>query len=59
MFVGGISGVASTFYIMVEEGDMTTNLLMLIGTLLVSLLIIMLLRDYNKKILKMASSDGE
>lgn len=52
MFVGGVSGAAGTFYLMVEEGNIEENLTMAIGILSVLWLLLMILRSQNKKVIK-------
>lgn len=52
MFLGGLSGVAGTFYLMVKEGTIQDNLVMGIVALLVGLLLVLILRDQNKKVMK-------
>ena len=52
MFLGGVSGTAGTFYLMIEKGDMQQHLMIAIATLSVLWLIIMILSSHNKKILK-------
>ena len=52
MFLGGVSGVAGTFYVLVEQGDTQTNLAMVIAPLVLLWLLIILLRRHNKKIIK-------
>ena len=52
MFLGGVSGTASTFYIMIEKGDMQQNLGTAIAVLFVLWLIIIFLSRHNKKIIK-------
>ncbi len=52
MFLGGVSGVAGTFYVMVEQGDTQTNLAMVIAPLVLLWLLIIILRHHNKKIIK-------
>lgn len=52
MFLGGISGVAGTFYLMVEPGNVPTNLTMLIAVLVPLWLLVLVLRRHNKKVLK-------
>ncbi len=52
MFLGGVSGVAGTFYVMVEQGDTQTNLAMVIAPLVLLWLLVIILRHHNKKIIK-------
>ena len=52
MFVGGLSGVAGSFYLMVEPGDVSTNLTILIAVLIPVWLLVIVLRWHNKKVLK-------
>ncbi len=52
MFLGGVSGTASTFYIMIEKGDMQQNLTIAIAALSVLWLIVIMLSSHNKKVLK-------
>ncbi|MCK5665908.1 MAG: hypothetical protein KAI17_20610 [Thiotrichaceae bacterium] len=52
MFLGGVSGVAGTFYVMVEQGDTQTNLAIVITPLVLLWLLIIILRQHNKKIIK-------
>ena len=52
MFLGGVSGVAGTFYIMVDDGDLEANLTKVISLLVLSWLLIVMLRYRNKKIIK-------
>ena len=52
MFLGGVSGTAGTFYIMIEKGDMQQHLTIAIAALTVLWLIIIMLSRHNKKILK-------
>ncbi len=52
MFLGGVSGVAGTFYVMVEKGDIEHNLLVMSAVLLISWLVILILRGHNKRVLK-------
>ena len=57
MFLGGVSGVAGSFYLMVTEGAITDNLIMGIATLLVSLLLVLILRGQNKKVMRRRQQD--
>ncbi len=52
MFVGGVSGVAGTFYLMVEPGNINDNLTVVITALSALWLLVIMLRQYNKKVLK-------
>ncbi len=52
MFLGGVSGVAGTFYVMVEKGDIEHNLLLMSAALLLGWLVILLLRGHNKRVIK-------
>lgn len=52
MFVGGVSGVAGSFYLMVTEGDIVDNLIKGIGALSVALILVMILSGQNRKVLK-------
>ena len=52
MFVGGVSGVAGAFYLMIEPGSVQDNLFLGLAVLLTFLLVIMLLRKHNKKIIR-------
>ena len=52
MFLGGVSGVAGTFYLMSEQGDMRQNLTLAIVLLISVWLIILMLRSHNKKVIK-------
>ena len=52
MFLGGVSGVAGTFYLMSEPGDMRQNLTLAIVVLSAVWLIILMLRSHNKKVIK-------
>ncbi|MCW8930477.1 MAG: hypothetical protein OQL19_09595 [Gammaproteobacteria bacterium] len=52
MFLGGVSGVAGTFYLMVEPGDIEANMTKLISFLIVFWLLLMVLRHQNKKVIK-------
>lgn len=52
MFLGGLSGVAGSFYLMVEPGNVQTNLTMLIAILVPLWLLVIVLRRHNKKVLK-------
>lgn len=52
MFLGGVSGVAGTFYLLVEPGDIQTNLTKAIIVLALVWLLVVILRRHNKKIIK-------
>lgn len=52
MFLGGVSGVAGTFYLMSEQGDIHKNLILTIAVLSAVWLIIVMLRSHNKKVIK-------
>ncbi len=52
MFLGGVSGVAGTFYVLVEKGDVEHNLIIVSAALLVTWLVVLLLRGHNKRVLK-------
>ncbi len=52
MFLGGLSGVAGTFYIMVEAGDLQANLSKAIAVLLIVWLVVVFLRNRNKRAIK-------
>ena len=52
MFLGGVSGVAGTFYVLVEKGEVEDNLLMVSAVLLITWLVLLLLRGHNKRVLK-------
>lgn len=52
MFLGGVSGVTGTFYLMSEPGDMRQNLTLAIVLLSAVWLIILMLRSHNKKVMK-------
>ncbi|MCU7834753.1 MAG: hypothetical protein KZQ83_05790 [gamma proteobacterium symbiont of Taylorina sp.] len=52
MFLGGVSGTAGTFYLMIEKGDMQQNLIVAISGLCVLWLIIIMLSSHNKKVIK-------
>ena len=52
MFLGGVSGVAGSFYLMVKEGTIEDNLLIGITVLVVSLAVVLILRGQNKKVLR-------
>ena len=52
MFLGGVSGVTGTFYLMSEQGDMRQNLTLAIVLLISVWLIILMLRSHNKKVIK-------
>ena len=52
MFLGGVSGVAGTFYVLVEKGDVEHNLIIVSAVLLVTWLVVLLLRGHNKRVLK-------
>jgi len=52
MFLGGVSGVAGTFYVMVEPGDLEANLIKVGSILTLTWLIVLFLRHHNKKIIK-------
>ncbi len=52
MFLGGVSGVAGTFYLMVEPGDLEANLIKAIAVLSLLWLLVVILRRHNKKIIK-------
>ncbi len=52
MFIGGLSGVAGSFYLMVEPGDVATNLTILMAVLIPLWLLVIVLRRHNKKVLK-------
>ncbi|MCN4143739.1 MAG: hypothetical protein LC437_01270 [Thiohalomonas sp.] len=49
MFLGAVSGVAGTFYLLVEAGDIESNLTIAIATLTALWLLVVILRHYNKK----------
>ncbi|MCK5647502.1 MAG: hypothetical protein KAI22_01370, partial [Gammaproteobacteria bacterium] len=52
MFLGGVSGVAGTFYLLVEPGDPETNLTQAISILLLIWLLVVFLRNHNKRVIK-------
>ncbi len=52
MFLGGVSGVAGTFYILVEPGELEANLIKATSILAFVWLLVMILRQQNKKVLK-------
>lgn len=52
MFLGGVSGVTGTFYLMSEQGDIHKNLILAIAALSAVWLIIIMLRSHNKKVIK-------
>ena len=52
MFLGGVSGVAGTFYLLVEQGDIESNLTQAISILLLIWLLVVFLRYHNKRIIK-------
>ena len=52
MFVGGVSGVAGSFYLMVKEGNIEDNLFMGIATLAVALILAVILRGQNIKVMR-------
>ena len=52
MFLGGLSGVVGTFYVMVEQGDLKDNLTTVITILVLIWCLLMVLRYYNKKAIK-------
>ena len=52
MFLGGVSGVAGTFFIMVEPGELEENLTKAISILVVLWLLVLVLRHQNKKVIK-------
>ncbi|MCU7819597.1 MAG: hypothetical protein KZQ56_05025 [gamma proteobacterium symbiont of Lucinoma myriamae] len=52
MFLGGVSGVAGTFYLLVEAGDIRSNLTTVISGLSALWLLVVILRHYNKKAIK-------
>ncbi len=52
MFLGGLSGVVGTFYVMVEQGDLKENLKIVTTILVLVWLLLMVLRYYNKKAIK-------
>jgi uncharacterized protein HemY len=49
LFAGGIFGVAGTFYLMVESGDLQTNLIHTVAPFVVVWLLLILLRGRNKR----------
>lgn len=52
MFLGGVSGVAGSFYLMVKEGAILDNLILGIAGLSIALLVVLILRGQNKKVLR-------
>ncbi len=52
MFLGGVFGVAGTFYLMVEPGDLEANLTKAMTALGLLWLLVVVLRRHNKKIIK-------
>lgn len=52
MFLGGVAGVAGSFYLMVKEGAILDNLYLGIGSLLLSLFFVLVLRGQNKKVMR-------
>ncbi len=52
MFLGGVFGVAGTFYLMVEPGDLEANLTKAMAALGLLWLLVIILRRHNKKIIK-------
>lgn len=52
MFLGGVSGVAGTFFLMVSPGDIESNLTTAIAALTGIWLLVIILRHYNKKTIK-------
>lgn len=53
MFLGGVSGVAGTFYLMVLPGDIESNLTTALTALIVLWFLLVLLRRHNKKMVKL------
>ena len=52
MFLGGLSGVVGTFYVMVEQGDLKDNLTTVVTILVLIWFLLIVLRYYNKKAIK-------
>jgi len=52
MFVGGVAGVVGTFHLMVQPGDLKNNLITIVSILSLLWLLLMVLRYYNKKVIK-------
>jgi len=52
MFVGGVAGVVGTFHAMVQPGDLQSNLITIVSILSLLWLLLMVLRYYNKKVIK-------
>ena len=52
MFVGGVAGVVGTFHVMVLPGDLQSNLITIVSILSLLWLLLMVLRYYNKKVIK-------
>lgn len=52
MFLGGVSGVAGTFLLMVEPGDIQSNVTTALTVLVCFWLLVVILRRHNKKIIK-------
>jgi len=52
MFLGGLSGVVGTFYVMVEQGDLKDNLTTVTTILVLIWFLLIVLRYYNKKAIK-------
>ena len=52
MFLGGVSGTAGTFFVMIRQGDMQQNLTIAIASLTLLWLVILLLSHHNKKVIK-------
>ena len=52
MFLGGVSGTAGTFYVMIRQGDMQQNLTIAIASLTLLWIVILLLSSHNKKVIR-------
>lgn len=52
MFLGGVSGVSGTFYLMVEPGDLEMNLIKMMTILVGIWILVVFLRSSNKRAIK-------
>ena len=59
MIVAGVAGVAGSFYMMVNDGNIMDNLYMTIGVLAILFVLSLLLRQQNKKVIRMRKKHNE
>lgn len=52
LFLGGLSGVVGAFYLLVEQGDLLTNIVTVVAILSLLWLLLTVLSYYNEKAMK-------